>query len=85
MCSQERDVTDHVVSQPIQPVVEEVVELMQYLADPTLLLGSDASIDYVFGISSSVPLEQGGISLSLSTLHPSPRMISFDWNDLVEL
>jgi hypothetical protein len=97
---------DHVVSHPIQPVVEEVVmpmqslvdptlllesdestkviSPMQYLVDPTLLLGSDASFDYVFSISSSVPSEQGGIPLSLSMLPPSPRMVSFDWNDLVE-
>jgi hypothetical protein len=57
---------------------------MQSLVDPTLLLGSDASFDYVFSISSSVPSEQGGIPLSSSMLPPSPRMVSFDWNDLVE-
>jgi hypothetical protein len=57
---------------------------MQSLVDPTLLSGSDASFDYVFSISSLVPSEQGGIPLSLSMLPPSPRMVSFDWNDLVE-
>jgi hypothetical protein len=30
---------DHVVSQPIQPLVEKVVTSMQSSADPTLLLG----------------------------------------------
>jgi hypothetical protein len=61
-----------------------VVSLMQSSADPTLLLGSDVSFDYVFSISSSVPSEQGGNPLSSSMLPPSPGMVSFDWNDLVE-
>jgi hypothetical protein len=97
---------DHVVSQPIHPLVEKVVTLMQSLvdrtlllesvkstkvvmslqslADPTLLLESDVSTDYVFSISSSVLSEQGGILLIPSTPPPSPKMVSFDWNDLVE-
>jgi hypothetical protein len=57
---------------------------MQSLAIPTLLLGSDAFIEYVFFISSSLPFEQGGIPLSLNTLPPSPMVISFVWNDLGE-
>jgi hypothetical protein len=57
---------------------------MPYLVDPTLLMGSDLSTNYVFIISSSVLSEQGGISLTSSTPPPSPRMVSFDWNDLVE-
>jgi hypothetical protein len=75
---------DHVVLQPIQPLVEKVVMLMQSLDDPTLLLGSDVSTDYVFSISGSILSEQGGIPLIPSTPPPSPRMVSFDWNDLVE-
>jgi hypothetical protein len=47
-------------------------------------MGSDASIDYVFRIFSSVPYKHGGIPLSLSMLPLSPRMVSFDWNDLTE-
>jgi hypothetical protein len=43
------------------------------------------STDYVFIISSSVLSEQGGISHILSTPSPSPSMVSFDWNDLIEL
>jgi hypothetical protein len=62
----------------------KVVTLMQYLADPTLLMESDVSTDYVFSISSSVLSEQGGILLTSSTYPPSPRMVSFYWNDLVE-
>jgi hypothetical protein len=42
------------------------------------------STDYVFNISGSVFSERGGIPLIPSTLLPSPRMVSFDWNDLVE-
>jgi hypothetical protein len=65
-------------------MVEEVVTPMQSLADPTLLLGSDVSTDYVFNISSSILSEQGGILLTSSTAPRSPRRVFFDWNDLVE-
>jgi hypothetical protein len=58
-----------VSSQSIQPLVEKVV---------------DVSIDYVFSIFGSVFSEQGDILLAPSTPPPSPRMVSFDWNDLVE-
>jgi len=75
---------DNVVSQPIQPLVAKVVMLMHSSDDPTLLLGSDVSTDYVFSIFGSVFLEQGGISIAPRTPPPSPRMVSFDWNDLVE-
>jgi len=96
----------HVVSQPVQLVVEnvvtpmqslpdptlllesvesiKVVTPMQYLDDPTLLLGSDVSTNYVFIISYSLLLDQGGILLTSRTPPPSPRMVSFDLNDLVE-
>jgi hypothetical protein len=57
---------------------------MQSLDDPTLLLGSDVSTDYVFSISGSILSEEGGILLVPRTPPPSPRMVSFDWNDLVE-
>jgi hypothetical protein len=57
---------------------------MQSSDDPTLLLESDVSIDYVLSISGSIHLDQGGIPLIPSTPPPSPRMVSFDWNDLVE-
>jgi len=63
---------------------KEVVSPMQSLIDPILLLGSDVSFDHVLSISLSVPCEQGGIQLSSSTLPSSPRMVSFDWNNLVE-
>jgi hypothetical protein len=75
---------DHVVPQPIDPLVMKVVMPMQSSYDPTLLLGSDVSTDYVFSISGSILSEQGGIPLIPSTPPPSPRMVSFDWNDLVE-
>jgi hypothetical protein len=63
----------------------KVVTSMKYLADPTLLMGSDASIDYVFNISSSILSEQGGIPLTSNKPPPIPKMVSFYWNDLVEL
>jgi hypothetical protein len=62
----------------------KVVTQMPSLVDPTPLLGSEMSTDYVFNISSFILSEQGGILLALSTPPPSPRMVSFDWNDLVE-
>jgi hypothetical protein len=62
----------------------KVVESMQYSANPTILPRSDASFNYVFRIFSLVPSKQGGIPLSLSTLPPSLRMVSFYWSDLVE-
>jgi hypothetical protein len=63
---------------------KKVTSSMQPLVDPTLLLRSDVSFDHVLNISSSIPSEQGAIPLSLSTSPPSPRMVSFDWNDLTE-
>jgi hypothetical protein len=63
---------------------KEVISSMQFLVDPTLLLGSDASFDHVLSISSSVPSKQGGMPLFSSPLPPSPRMVYFDWNVLVE-
>jgi hypothetical protein len=63
---------------------KEVTFTMQSLVNPTLLLGGVASFDHVLRISIPAPSKQGSISLSLSKLPPSPRMVSFDWNDLVE-
>jgi hypothetical protein len=57
---------------------------MQSSINPTLLLGGDAYFDHVLSISSPIPYEKGIILLSLSMLPPSPRMVSFDWNDLVD-
>jgi hypothetical protein len=58
--------------------------LMQSSDDPILLLGSDVSTHYVFSIYGSILSQQGGILLIPSTPPPSLRMVSFDWNDLVE-
>jgi hypothetical protein len=63
---------------------KEVTFSMQYSVNPTLLLEGYTSFDHVLGISSLVPSKQGSIPLSLSMLPPSPRVVSFDWNDLVE-
>jgi hypothetical protein len=63
---------------------KEVAFFMQYLVNPTLLLEGDASFNHVLRISSSVPSEQGSIPLYISMLPPSPRMVSFNCNDLVE-
>jgi hypothetical protein len=63
---------------------KEVTFPMQSSTNPTLLLRGYASFDHVLSIFSSVPSEQGSITLSLSTLPPSPKMVSFVWNDIVE-
>jgi hypothetical protein len=62
---------------------KDVTLSMQYSVNPTLVLGGDTSFDHVLSIYSYVPFEQGRIPLSPSTLPPSPRMLSFDLNDLV--
>jgi hypothetical protein len=38
---------DLVVSQPIQPLVEKVIMLMQSLTDPTPLLRGEVTLDHV--------------------------------------
>jgi hypothetical protein len=63
---------------------KEVTLPMQSSVNPTLLLGGDASFDHVLSISSLVHSEQGRFPLSSSTFPPSPRVVYFDWNDLVE-
>jgi hypothetical protein len=63
---------------------KEVTLSMQSLVNPTLLLEGDVSFDHVLSISIPVPSEQGRIPLSLSMLPPSPRVVSFDLNDIVE-
>jgi hypothetical protein len=63
---------------------KEVTLSMQSSVNSTLLLEGDASFDHVLNISSLVPSEQGSIPLFPSTLPPSPRMVSFDWNDIVD-
>jgi hypothetical protein len=63
---------------------KEVTLSMQSLVNPTLLLEGDASFDHVLIISSFVPSSLRSISLSSSMLPPIPRVVSFDWNDLVE-
>jgi hypothetical protein len=63
---------------------KEVALPMQSLVNLTLLLGGDASFDHVLRIYSPVYYEQGSIPLSSSTLPPSPRMVFFHWNDIVD-
>jgi hypothetical protein len=68
----------------MQSLVEKVVTSLRSSVDHTLLLGSEVSTNYVFSVSSSVLSEQGSIPLVPRTPPPSPRMVSFDWNDLLE-
>jgi hypothetical protein len=57
---------------------------MRSSINPTLLLVSETYLKYVYNISNSLPCKQGGTSLSFNILPPSPRMVSFDWNDFVD-
>jgi hypothetical protein len=41
---------DHVVLQPIQPLVAKVVMMMQSLTDPTPLLRCEVPLDHVVGM-----------------------------------
>jgi hypothetical protein len=63
---------------------KEVTLPMQYLVNPSLILGGDVSFDHVLRISSHVPSEKWSIPLSSSSLPPRPRVASFDCNDLIE-
>jgi hypothetical protein len=63
---------------------KEVIFLMQYSVNLTLLFGGDASFNHVLRIYIYVPSSQGSIPLSSSTHPPIPRIVSFDWNDIVE-
>jgi hypothetical protein len=63
---------------------KEVTLSMKYSVNPTLLFEGDASFNHVLSISSHVTSKQGSILLSPSMLPPSPRVVYFDWNDLVE-
>jgi hypothetical protein len=59
----------------------EVVKMVQYSVDPTLILGSDVSINHVFSISSS---GQGEFLLILSMLSTNSRMVSLDRSNIVD-
>ena len=63
---------------------KEVTLPMQPLVNPTLLLKGDVSFGHVLRISSFVPSSLGRIPISSSMIPASPRVVSFDWNDLVE-
>jgi hypothetical protein len=62
---------------------KEVTLSMQSSVNPTLILEGDASFDHILNISSLVLSEQESTLLSLSTLPPSLREVSFDWDGLV--
>jgi hypothetical protein len=63
---------DHVVSHPIQPMVEEVVMPMQSSVDPTLLLESDKSKEVTLSMQSSV-----NPTLLLGVMHLSTMSLAF--------
>jgi hypothetical protein len=54
---------DLVVSQPIQPLVEKVIMLMQSSADPTPLLRGEVTLDHVVSQSIQPLVEKVVISM----------------------
>jgi hypothetical protein len=70
-------------SSPNQPLVDEVVGLIQSSVDPTLPLESEVDTTQVFLVT-SYSSGQGGISPISMEPPPSTEVISFDWNRLVE-
>jgi hypothetical protein len=57
-----------VIMHPIQPMVEEVLLLVQYLVNLTLLFEGDASFNHVVIILDPAPSEEEIVLLSPSTL-----------------
>jgi len=57
---------------------------MKYSVDTTLLLESDVSTDHVLFTTSSKPSKQGAIPLTSSMPPPSYKIVSFDWNNILE-
>jgi hypothetical protein len=70
-------------SSPNQPLVDEVVSLIQSSVDPTLPLESEVDTTQVFLVT-SYSSRQGGISPISMEPPPSTEVISLDWNRLVE-
>jgi hypothetical protein len=62
-----------IISNPLQPRIEEVVVLVQSLVNPNLLVGSDASFNHVVSIPDPAPSEQERVLLS-----PIPLPLSFE-------
>jgi hypothetical protein len=62
-----------------------VVTPMQFSVDPSFLILVLYLLCHVLIISSAIPFAQWSIPLSLSMLPPSPKVVSFNWNDIVEI
>jgi len=76
--------SDMVPHQSHQPLVDNVVEPVQSLADYTPLLGGEVPNKRVCLISSRESSSIGGILLSSNVPPPSSKSVSFDWDSLVE-
>jgi hypothetical protein len=79
--SQQQPPTASHESSPNQPLVDEVVGLIQSSVDPTLPLESEVDTTQVFLVT-SYSSRQGGISPISMEPPPSTEVISFDWNSL---
>ena len=76
LVSKQQPPVDSQESFPSQPLVDNVVEMLQYSVNPTLPLESDVSIAHIF-FANSYFSSQGGIPPSLIVPHPSPKLIFF--------
>jgi hypothetical protein len=72
-----------VVMHPLQIIIEEVVVPVQYLVDPTHLMGTNSSFNHVIIILDPTPYEREICILSLSVLPPSPKKVPFNWDGLI--
>jgi len=75
---------DMVSHQSHQPLVDNVVELVQSLADYTPLLRGEVPNKRVCFISSTESSSIGGIPVSSNVPPLGSRSVSFDWDSLVE-
>lgn len=73
-----------VSQQSTQPLVDEVVNTMQSLADPTPLFRVEVSTNKVFLISSLESFRIWGMPFSSNLPPPSSRNVSFECDNLVE-
>jgi hypothetical protein len=67
----------------LQPRIEEVVVLVQFLVNPTLLMEGDASSNHVVNIPDNSPYKHERVLLSPSTLPLNPKEFPFDWDGLM--
>ena len=69
---------------PSKSDFHEAVESLPLLINPTLPLESEVSTSHILFTANSDLTKQGGIEIVSDQPPPSPRIVSFDWDSLVE-